>query len=99
MGEVSQFGERCSFAENQALFCAGDYPFNSHVILSGTVRVVDVSTGKRSYSCATVPAISPGISICLRAAPEGSRAKLKQLWKRFDSCRLSFGIYSLGNLN
>lgn len=26
---------------------AGDYPFNSYVILSGTVRAVDISTGER----------------------------------------------------
>jgi thioredoxin reductase (NADPH) len=37
----------CSFARNEPLFCAGDYPFNSHVILSGSVRIVDVSTGER----------------------------------------------------
>jgi thioredoxin reductase (NADPH) len=43
--EVAPFGERRSFARNEPLFCAGDYPFNSHVILSGTVRIVDVSTG------------------------------------------------------
>jgi thioredoxin reductase (NADPH) len=45
--DVALFGERCSFAENQPLFCAGDFPFNSHVILSGKVRIVDVSTGER----------------------------------------------------
>jgi CRP-like cAMP-binding protein len=45
--EVSGFGERRSFAENQALFSAGDYPFNSHVILSGRVRIIDISTGER----------------------------------------------------
>jgi thioredoxin reductase (NADPH) len=45
--EVSRFGERRSFAENQALFSAGDYPFNSHVILSGRVRIIDISTGER----------------------------------------------------
>jgi thioredoxin reductase (NADPH) len=45
--EVAIFGERCSFRESQALLSAGDYPFNCHVILSGRVRVVDVSTGNR----------------------------------------------------
>jgi thioredoxin reductase (NADPH) len=45
--EVAPFGERCSFATNQPLFRAGDYPFNSHVILSGTVRIVDLSCGER----------------------------------------------------
>jgi thioredoxin reductase (NADPH) len=47
LNEVAPFGERCSFAKNKPLVGAGDYPFNSHVILSGSVRVVDVSTGER----------------------------------------------------
>lgn len=47
IAEVAPFGERSAFAENEALFSAGDYPFNSYVILSGRVRAVDVSTGKR----------------------------------------------------
>ncbi len=47
MAEVALFGERRSFAKDEALFCAGDYPFNSHSILSGRVRIVDVSTGER----------------------------------------------------
>lgn len=47
LAEVKGFGECCSFAENQALFSAGDYPFNSHVILSGSVRIIDISTGER----------------------------------------------------
>jgi thioredoxin reductase (NADPH) len=47
IAEIPPFGDRCSFAENQPLFCAGDYPFNSHVILSGKVRIVDQSTGER----------------------------------------------------
>jgi len=47
LAEVAPFGEYCSFEKDQALFSAGDYPFNSHVVLSGTVRVVDVSTGER----------------------------------------------------
>jgi thioredoxin reductase (NADPH) len=47
LAEVALFGERHSFAKNEALFCAGDYPFNSHAILSGTIRIVDVSTGER----------------------------------------------------
>src|SRR5580700_7993998 len=46
--DAASFGERCSFTRSQPLFCAGDYPFNSHVILSGTVRVVDCSTGVRT---------------------------------------------------
>jgi thioredoxin reductase (NADPH) len=47
MAEVAHFGERCSFVENKPLFSAGDCPFNSHVILSGRVRIVDTSTGTR----------------------------------------------------
>jgi thioredoxin reductase (NADPH) len=45
--EVAPFGERCAIAENDPLVSAGEYPFNSYVILSGTVRAVDVSTGER----------------------------------------------------
>jgi thioredoxin reductase (NADPH) len=47
LAEVALFGERRSFAKDEALFCAGDYPFNSHAILSGRVRIVDVSSGER----------------------------------------------------
>jgi thioredoxin reductase (NADPH) len=45
--EVAPFAEQCSFAESEPLVSAGDYPFNSYVILAGKVRVVDVSTGER----------------------------------------------------
>src|ERR1700741_5560807 len=47
IAEVAPFGERCVFAENDPLVSAGDYPFNSYVILSGKVRGVDISTGER----------------------------------------------------
>ena len=47
LAEVEPFGERCAIAENDPLVSAGDYPFNSYVILSGTVRAVDISTGER----------------------------------------------------
>jgi thioredoxin reductase (NADPH) len=47
LAEVAPFGERCAIAENDSLVSAGDYPFNSYVILSGTVRAVDISTGER----------------------------------------------------
>jgi thioredoxin reductase (NADPH) len=47
LAEVEPFGERCAIAENDPLVSAGDYPFNSYVILSGTVRAVDVSAGER----------------------------------------------------
>jgi thioredoxin reductase (NADPH) len=45
LAEVAPFGEHCVFREGEPLVAAGDYPFNSFVILSGTVRAVDVSTG------------------------------------------------------
>jgi thioredoxin reductase (NADPH) len=45
--EVAPFGERCTVAADDPLVSAGDYPFNSYVILSGTVRAVDISTGER----------------------------------------------------
>jgi CRP-like cAMP-binding protein len=47
LAEAVPFGERCATAGNDPLVCAGDSPFNSYVILSGTVRAVDVSTGER----------------------------------------------------
>jgi thioredoxin reductase (NADPH) len=47
MAEVALFGERCSFVKDEVLFWTGDYPFNSHTILSGTIRIVDISTGER----------------------------------------------------
>jgi thioredoxin reductase (NADPH) len=47
LAEIAQFGDRCSFVENKALFSAGDCPFNSYVILSGQVRIIDISTGTR----------------------------------------------------
>lgn len=47
LAEVSLFGERRTFTKDEALFCAGDYPFNSHAILSGMIRIVDISTGER----------------------------------------------------
>jgi thioredoxin reductase (NADPH) len=50
LAEVVPFGERCAFAENDPLVSAGDCPFNSYVVLSGTVRAVDVSTGERVVS-------------------------------------------------
>ncbi len=37
-----------AIAENDPPVSAGDYPFNSYVILSGTVRAVDISTGERA---------------------------------------------------
>ena len=46
LAEVEPFGVRCAFAVDESLFSAGEYPFNSHVILAGRVRIVDVSTGE-----------------------------------------------------
>ena len=48
LAEVEPFGERCAIAENDPLLSAGDYPFSGYVILSGTVRAVDISTGERA---------------------------------------------------
>jgi len=47
IADAAGFGERCSFREGEPLFSAGDYPFCSYVILSGEVRIIDVSTGER----------------------------------------------------
>jgi len=47
LADVAPFGERCAFTENDPLVYAGEYPFNSYVILSGNVRAVDISTGER----------------------------------------------------
>ena len=41
--EVSLFGEAARFRKNDPLFRAGDYPFDSYAILSGSIRVVDIS--------------------------------------------------------
>jgi thioredoxin reductase (NADPH) len=43
--EVAQFGERRTFAQDQALFSAGKCPFNSYTILTGDVRIIDTSQG------------------------------------------------------
>jgi thioredoxin reductase (NADPH) len=48
LAEVVKFGEIRSFPENQPLFSAGNCPFNSYIILAGTVRVIDTSRGTRS---------------------------------------------------
>ena len=47
VAEAAAFGEKCSFRENDVLFSAGDKPFDSYTILSGRVRVIDISTGER----------------------------------------------------
>jgi CRP-like cAMP-binding protein len=47
IAELAPFGEHCAFAENKPLFSAGDYPFNSYVVLAGKVRAVDISTSER----------------------------------------------------
>jgi thioredoxin reductase (NADPH) len=47
LGQLAGFGELCVFRKNEPLFCAGDYPFRCCVIISGAVRVIDVSTGAR----------------------------------------------------
>jgi thioredoxin reductase (NADPH) len=47
MLEVAEFGEIAPFKVDQSLFSAGDYPFDSYVIVSGRVRIVDDSTGSQ----------------------------------------------------
>jgi hypothetical protein len=47
IAEVAPFGERCAFAENEALVSCRDYPFSSYVVVAGRVRAVDISTGQR----------------------------------------------------
>jgi CRP-like cAMP-binding protein len=44
MAEAALFGQRCSFRQREPLVSAGEYPFHSYVILSGQIRVIDVST-------------------------------------------------------
>ncbi len=48
VADAALFGERCSFREGEALISSGDQPFDCYVILSGEIRVVDVSTGERT---------------------------------------------------
>ena len=47
VAEAARFGEQCSFRENEVLYSAGDRPFDSYTVLSGRVRIIDTSTGKR----------------------------------------------------
>ena len=47
LAEVRRFGKPQSFNAGEPLFTAGQEPFDSYVILAGTVRVIDVSTGER----------------------------------------------------
>ena len=46
--DTALFGERCYFQEGDVLFTGGEYPFNCYVILSGEVRIIDVSAGERA---------------------------------------------------
>lgn len=47
ISEAAAFGEKCSFRKDEALFCSGDKTFDSYTILSGLVRIIDISTGER----------------------------------------------------
>ncbi len=42
-----EFGVRCSFQPGEALFSAGDQPFDCYLITAGEVCIVDVSTDER----------------------------------------------------
>ena len=44
---AAEFGTRCSFETGQALFSAGDQPFDCFIILSGEVCIFDVSSDER----------------------------------------------------
>jgi thioredoxin reductase (NADPH) len=48
LADVARYGDPRSFAKDQPLLRAGDHPFDSYVILNGTVRIIDLSTGSRS---------------------------------------------------
>jgi thioredoxin reductase (NADPH) len=45
--KAAEFGARCSFAAGEALFSAGDQPFDCFIILSGEVCIFDVSSDER----------------------------------------------------
>jgi thioredoxin reductase (NADPH) len=45
--KAAAFGARCSFEPGQALFSAGDQPFDCFIILSGEVCIFDVSSDER----------------------------------------------------
>ena len=47
--ECAEFGTRCSFAAGEDLFRAGAQPFDCYVILSGEVRIIDVTTDEPTY--------------------------------------------------
>ena len=47
IADASAFGEKCSFREDDALFSTGDKPFDSYTLLSGRIRIIDISTGER----------------------------------------------------
>ena len=44
---AAEFGTRCSFEKGQALFSAGDQPFDCFIIISGEVCIFDVSSDER----------------------------------------------------
>ena len=47
IAEAAAFGQKCSFRKDQVLVASGDKSFDSYTILSGRVRIIDVSTGER----------------------------------------------------
>jgi hypothetical protein len=61
--EVALFGQRCSFEEGDELVRVGNHTFNSYVILSGQLRVIDVSTGDRVVFVRYGAALSPATSV------------------------------------
>ena len=47
VAEAAAFGEKCTFRKGHILFSSGDRGFDSYTILSGEVRIIDISTGER----------------------------------------------------
>src|SRR5262245_12419618 len=47
IAEAAAFGQKCSFRKDEVLVASGDRSFDSYTILSGRVRIIDISTGER----------------------------------------------------
>src|SRR5262249_5436481 len=47
VAEAAAFGQKCSFRKDEVLVASGDTSFDSYTILSGRVRIIDISTGER----------------------------------------------------
>jgi thioredoxin reductase (NADPH) len=47
IAEAAMFGEKCTFRKDEVLFSSGARSFDSYTILSGRIRIIDISTGER----------------------------------------------------